>query len=191
MTAANDPQRQSWLNEWTLSLAHDALRKGHTGGLDVKQLVGRIYEALDQTFPSDYGEITGFGRENALDEGLINRMNAAESTVNYQERALADYEPEQQVFDGRGRDPRHHGPAVDPAESVADNYIVCLEDGKKLKMLTRYLKARYGLSPDEYRRKWQLPPDYPMVAPNHSKRRSQIAHTTGLADYHRRPRADA
>ena len=71
-------------------------------------------------------------------------------------------------------------PAVSIKKSVQDDYIVCLEDGKKLKMLKRYLRARYKLSPDEYRARWNLPADYPMVAPNYAQRRSDFAKKIGL-----------
>ncbi|KAA5805087.1 transcriptional regulator [Alkalicaulis satelles] len=71
-------------------------------------------------------------------------------------------------------------PAVAISKSVTDDYIVCLEDGKKLKMLKRYLRSQYDMSPDDYRRKWGLPADYPMVAPNYSKRRSEFAKEIGL-----------
>lgn len=71
-------------------------------------------------------------------------------------------------------------PAVPIKKSVTDDYIVCLEDGKHLKMLKRYLRSRYGLSPEEYRAKWGLPADYPMVAPNYAARRSQFAKAIGL-----------
>ncbi|MEE2566678.1 MucR family transcriptional regulator [Hyphobacterium marinum] len=71
-------------------------------------------------------------------------------------------------------------PAVPISKSVNDDYIVCLEDGKKLKMLKRYLRSQYDMSPDDYRRKWGLPADYPMVAPAYSRRRSQFAKDIGL-----------
>ncbi|HYG90543.1 MAG TPA: MucR family transcriptional regulator [Azospirillum sp.] len=71
-------------------------------------------------------------------------------------------------------------PAVPIKKSVTPDYIVCLEDGKKLKMLKRHLKTVYDLSPDEYRAKWNLPPDYPMVAPNYAKARSEMATKLGL-----------
>jgi len=71
-------------------------------------------------------------------------------------------------------------PAVPIARSIQDDFIICLEDGKKLKMLKRYLRARYNLSPDEYRRRWGLPPDYPMVAPAYAQRRSDFAREIGL-----------
>lgn len=71
-------------------------------------------------------------------------------------------------------------PAVSIKKSVQPDYIVCLEDGKKLKMLKRHLKATYNLSPDEYRERWGLPADYPMVAPNYARQRSRLAKQIGL-----------
>ena len=71
-------------------------------------------------------------------------------------------------------------PAVPIRKSVFPDYIICLEDGKKLKMLKRYLRARYNMSPDEYRAKWGLPADYPMTAPNYAARRSEFAKKFGL-----------
>ena len=71
-------------------------------------------------------------------------------------------------------------PAVTVKKSITPEYIICLEDGKKLKMLKRYLRSRYNLSPEEYRAKWGLPPDYPMVAPNYAAQRSEFAKKIGL-----------
>ena len=71
-------------------------------------------------------------------------------------------------------------PAVPIRKSVASDYIVCLEDGKKLKMLKRHLRTTYNMTPEEYRAKWGLGPEYPMVAPNYAKQRSQFAKKIGL-----------
>jgi predicted transcriptional regulator len=71
-------------------------------------------------------------------------------------------------------------PAVPIGRSIQQDHLVCLEDGKKLKMLKRYLRAQFDLSPEEYRRKWGLPPDYPMVAPAYAERRSAFAKQIGL-----------
>lgn len=71
-------------------------------------------------------------------------------------------------------------PAVPISRSVTDEYVICLEDGAKLKMLKRYIRTRFNLSPDEYRKKWGLPSDYPMVAPEYTKRRSSLAKNIGL-----------
>jgi predicted transcriptional regulator len=79
-------------------------------------------------------------------------------------------------------------PAVPIGKSVANDYIVCLEDGRKLKMLKRYLRTRYDMSPDDYRRRWSLPPDYPMVAPAYTERRSEFAKKIGLGKGVRRGR---
>ena len=71
-------------------------------------------------------------------------------------------------------------PAVSIKKSVQPDYIVCLEDGKKLKMLKRHLRSTYNMTPDEYRTKWSLPADYPMVAPNYAEQRSEFAKKIGL-----------
>lgn len=71
-------------------------------------------------------------------------------------------------------------PAVPVKRSVNPDYIICLEDGKKLKMLKRHLRSTYNLSPDEYRAKWGLAPDYPMVAPKYAQQRSEFAKKIGL-----------
>ena len=71
-------------------------------------------------------------------------------------------------------------PAVPIKKSVMPDHIVCLEDGKKLKMLKRHLKTSYDMTPEQYRERWGLPADYPMVAPNYAKKRSQLAKKIGL-----------
>jgi predicted transcriptional regulator len=71
-------------------------------------------------------------------------------------------------------------PAVPVNKSIHSDYIICLEDGKKLKMLKRYLRSTYNMSPDEYRRRWGLPADYPMVAPSYAAKRSEFAKRIGL-----------
>lgn len=71
-------------------------------------------------------------------------------------------------------------PAVPVRRSVTPEYIVCLEDGKKLKMLKRHLKTAYNMTPEQYRERWSLPADYPMVAPNYAKQRSKLAKQIGL-----------
>jgi predicted transcriptional regulator len=71
-------------------------------------------------------------------------------------------------------------PAVPANKSVHNDFIICLEDGKKLKMLKRYLRSTYDMSPDEYKKRWGLPADYPMVAPSYAARRSEFAKKIGL-----------
>lgn len=71
-------------------------------------------------------------------------------------------------------------PAVPISDSIHDDFLVCLEDGKRFKSLKRHLRARYNLSPEDYRRKWDLPEDYPMVAPAYARKRSRLAKQMGL-----------
>ena len=77
-------------------------------------------------------------------------------------------------------------PAVPVKKSVTDDYIICLEDGKKFKSLKRHLMTHYNMSPEEYREKWDLAPDYPMVAPNYAAARSRLAKQMGLGHKRRR-----
>jgi predicted transcriptional regulator len=79
-------------------------------------------------------------------------------------------------------------PAVPTKKSITDDFIICLEDGKKFKSLKRHLRTQYNISPEEYREKWGLPADYPMVAPNYAKARSQLAKQMGLGQQRRRKR---
>ncbi|NIJ35671.1 putative transcriptional regulator [Sphingopyxis panaciterrae] len=94
---------------------------------------------------------------------LINNVHAALSNLGHQEV------PEEKPV-----------PAVSIRSSVKPDHIVCLEDGKKLKMLRRHLMTHYGMTPDDYRAKWGLPADYPMVAPNYAERRRVLAKEIGL-----------
>ena len=91
----------------------------------------------------------------------------------------------------RGADKEPPKPAVPVRKSVTPDYIVCLEDGKKLKMLKRHLRTSYDMKPDEYRSNWKLGSDYPMVAPNYAMRRSEFAKKIGLGQKSRRRRPSA
>lgn len=82
--------------------------------------------------------------------------------------------------------PERPQPAVPIKKSVTPEYIICLEDGKKLKMLKRHLKTAYDMTPEEYRERWGLAPDYPMVAPNYALHRSSLAKKIGLGTKPRR-----
>jgi predicted transcriptional regulator len=86
------------------------------------------------------------------------------------------------TLEGRGTEPQAEPlkPAVPIRKSITPDYLVCLEDGKKLKMLKRHLRSTYNMTPDEYRQKWGLPADYPMVAPNYAEQRSAFAKKIGL-----------
>ena len=76
--------------------------------------------------------------------------------------------------------PSNSKPAIAIRRSITPDFLVCLEDGRKLKMLKRHLRTSYDMTPEEYRYKWNLPSDYPMVAPNYAKRRSDFAKKTGF-----------
>jgi predicted transcriptional regulator len=77
-------------------------------------------------------------------------------------------------------------PAVSPKKSITAEYLICLEDGKKFKSLKRHLRTMYNLSPEQYREKWNLPADYPMVAPNYAEARSRLAKEMGLGQKRKR-----
>ena len=77
-------------------------------------------------------------------------------------------------------------PAVSAKKSISDAFLICLEDGKKFKSLKRHLRTKFNLTPDQYREKWNLGPDYPMVAPNYAKARSQLAKDMGLGQQRRK-----
>ncbi len=84
------------------------------------------------------------------------------------------------VGDAAAREPEKPTPAVPIRRSITPEHLICLEDGKQLKMLKRHLKTAYDMSPEQYREKWGLAPDYPMVAPNYAKQRSKLAKQIGL-----------
>ncbi len=100
----------------------------------------------------------------------------------------------QQVFsslssvDGAPARPERPQPAVPIKKSVTPDFIICLEDGQKLKMLKRHLKTAYNMSPEEYRERWGLPADYPMVAPNYASQRRELAKKIGLGTSRRKRR---
>jgi len=87
------------------------------------------------------------------------------------------------VADGAAEVPK---PAISLKRSVTPEFIVCLEDGKKFKSLKRHLRTQYNMTPEQYREKWSLPPDYPMVAPNYAAARSELAKQMGLGQQRRR-----
>jgi predicted transcriptional regulator len=102
---------------------------------------------------------------------LINQVHAALSRVS------------SGTADGSAESPK---PAIALKRSVTPEYIVCLEDGKKFKSLKRHLRTQYDMTPEQYRDKWNLPPDYPMVAPSYAAARSELAKQMGLGQQRRR-----
>lgn len=104
--------------------------------------------------------------------GVVSQETDIQETI----RRFADFFDRMLAERGAGG-PR---PAVPIDQSVTPDYLICLEDGKQLKLLKRYLRAHYDMTPEQYRRKWGLPADYPMAAPNYSKARSRMARRSGL-----------
>ncbi|WP_457301853.1 MucR family transcriptional regulator [Phyllobacterium sp. P5_D12] len=115
--------------------------------------------------------VAAYVRNNAVPTAdlpmLLNTVHAALSgaAIGIEETAIASPSPV---------------PAVNPKKSVTPDYIICLEDGKKFKSLKRHLKTSFDLTPEEYRKRWNLDPSYPMVAPNYAEARSRLAKTMGL-----------
>ena len=126
---------------------------------DLMQLTSEIVAAHVSNNPVPLGELSGL-------------IQTVHSTLTGLSKPAVEPEPELK-------------PAVNPKKSVTDDYIVCLEDGKKLKMLKRHLARAYDMTPEQYRAKWGLPYDYPMVAPAYAKKRQELARKIGLG---RKPR---
>mgnify|MGYP001167422219 CR=1 FL=1 len=113
-----------------------------------------------------------------------NSIGAAElpSLIQNVHRALAEVASGETVAPVEPQEP-----AVSVKKSITPDYLICLEDGRKFKSLKRHLRTKYDMSPDEYRSKWGLPRDYPMVAPNYAKARSELAKQMGLGQGGRKP----
>ena len=128
---------------------------GRSGSLDVLGMTARIVSAHVSNNPVDAGDVPA----------LIGEVYRSLAGMGQELAAVATGRPE---------------PAVPVKKSIQPDHLVCLEDGKKLKMLKRHLKTAYGMSPEQYRERWGLPADYPMVAPSYSSRRSSLAKEIGL-----------
>ena len=113
-----------------------------------------------------------------------NSVSATElpSLIQSIHRTLTDIAAGAEVVEAAPKEP-----AVPVKRSITPDYLVCLEDGRKFKSLKRHLRTKYNLSPEEYRAKWGLPKDYPMVAPNYAKARSELAKQMGLGQGGRKP----
>jgi predicted transcriptional regulator len=132
------------------------------------QAGNQMPDLMGQNVAYATGIVSAYVRNNTLDTNelpeLIRSVHAA--LVSLSKPAYDEPEPLK--------------PAVPVKKSVFKEHIVCLEDGQKFKSLKRHLRSKYGLSPDEYRQKWGLPADYPMVAPGYSEKRSKLAKKMGL-----------
>ena len=113
------------------------------------------------------------GMLQASQDGTLELQSLLNSVYNEVAKLEAETRPNVQSATGRK-------PSISIEDSVQPNYLICMEDGKQLKMLKRYLKTNYNMTPEEYRKRWDLPATYPMVAPEYAKRRSQLAKDIGL-----------
>ena len=119
---------------------------------------------------------------------VANNSLVAEDLLALMENVHATLSRLQQRDGSRGKKQDVQAPPVPIGRSISANYIICLEDGQKFKSLKRHLRAKYGLSPEQYREKWGLPSDYPMVAKNYASKRSRLAKQTGLGQRERKKR---
>jgi predicted transcriptional regulator len=142
------------------------LREGNEGGRDeVSMTEGAGKNFIDLTANIVSAYLSNNPTPAAEIPGLISLVHAAL----------------QRVANGRTETPPEPlKPAVPVRKSVHPDYLVCLEDGKRFKSLRRHLRTQYNMTPEQYRDKWNLPPDYPMVAPNYAVTRSQLAKKMGL-----------
>lgn len=114
------------------------------------------------------GIVSGFVSHNHLPAGKLSEL------IQNVYRALVEVSEKEEIRATTQK------PAVSAEKSITEDYLICLEDGKRLKMLKRHLRSKFGLTPDQYRAKWNLPKDYPMVAPAYANKRSDLARQIGL-----------
>ncbi len=128
------------------------------------------------TEPTSHDELLALTSEIVSSYVANNTLPAAEipAVIEQVYKTLSNVNTDHSVHADRPK------PAVPIKKSVTPEYIICLEDGKKLKMLKRHLKTAYGMSPEDYRERWGLPADYPMVAPDYAEKRSALAKDIGL-----------
>jgi len=151
-----------FLPDQVFELAMEQRQNGHSAGMLVLTVTGQIATAaVNQNTLHDGG---------AVFLAFVEKLHKTLIAAHFGVEAVADKAPAVAPL----------VPAVTIEESVQPDYIVCLEDGKKFKLLKRHISAHYGLTPDQYRQRWGLPASYPMVAPNYSAARSQLAKDTGL-----------
>jgi predicted transcriptional regulator len=135
----------------------------------MNDLTGTLPGANDDLVELSADIVCAYVSHNALSPTDLPRLIAEVHVALKGLRSVSVHEPTEELK-----------PAVPVRKSIAPDYIICLEDGKKFKSLKRHLRTHYDLSPEEYREKWGLAPDYPMVAPNYSATRSRLAKDNGL-----------
>ncbi len=138
--------------------------------------------------PADRSELLALTAEIVAAHVSNNKLEAAElpGLIRQIYATLASIDAAPATVSGMARMAERPAPAVPVKKSVMPDYIVCLEDGKKLKMLKRHLMSQYKLTPEQYRERWDLPADYPMVAPNYAIQRQVLAKKIGLGRGRRR-----
>lgn len=147
----------------------------------------KLQQSVSRLRSRGFGECTVLAQSN-IEDGILGLTAQIVSAHVSNNTVASSSLPEliQQVFHAlttvgvEEPEPERPQPAVPVKKSVFSDYIVCLEDGKKLKMLKRHLQTSYNLTPNQYRERWGLPHDYPMVAPNYAERRSALAKKIGL-----------
>lgn len=151
------------LSEWMHSSSDRA--RVREAGVESDGEFGSLTRVMNMTVRI----VTAYVERNEVGvEGLVSLIGSTRDTLSGIESGLKPAGPAAQE------------PAVPLDRSINDQYLVCLEDGRKLKTLKRHLHAAYGMTPEQYRLKWHLPPDYPMVAPAYSRQRSAFARKSGL-----------
>jgi predicted transcriptional regulator len=148
----------------TTEIAVAYLNHNSIGREDISQLIRDVRSALE-----DSGEVAAIGRQKPASVSSVAR-DAADQSLPEQYPALV----------AATTHIDKPTPAVPVEDSVHDDYIISLEDGGRFRSLRRHLMAKYGMTPDDYRRKWNLPHDYPMVAPSYARDRSEVAKRIGL-----------
>ena len=164
----------AWPRQWTYPQAGLAGRKraARTMSNQSDQGDDQAYQALTQAELLEMTAeiVAAYVGNNATDAGALPAL------IQQVHGALAGLAESSAA----GQPPPRATPAVPIAQSVTDDHIVCLEDGRKLKVLKRYLRSHYNLTPAQYRARWGLPADYPMVAPSYSRARAEFARGMGL-----------
>ena len=149
-------------------------KNGTVGAVAASSLLWGRATTMTDKVPSSYIELTAgivsaYVSNNAVAAGDIS------SLISQVHTALL------RISNGQSEPPADVvKPAIAVKKSITPEYIICLEDGKKFKSLKRHLRTQYDMTPEHYREKWGLPPDYPMVAPNYAERRSEFAKKIGL-----------
>jgi predicted transcriptional regulator len=164
-------------NELAVKLLVAFLDRGTVAAAELPSLVSDIRAALLRPV---------FSHENGTRTGAAGPLVGDASIISARKPAMAITDGSTAAFPQAkeaSEPPRE--PAIPVEKSVHRDYLVCLEDGKHYRSLRRHLMAKYGMTPDDYRRKWDLPKDYPMVAPSYAEERSLVAKRTGLGRDHR------